>query len=77
VLVFAGTRGFLDVLEVRKIAKFKNAVLRVSSAPGSTAVLNRYTLQRLVVDGGVHYTKAMFDAEMARFVRTLIRVASI
>jgi F0F1-type ATP synthase alpha subunit len=76
ILVFAGTKGFLDRLAVNKIAAFKEILLKVVSTTQKTAVLNINTISMIVANTAGAFTFVMFIEEMGFFLKTLVRCAS-
>lgn len=75
-LVFAGTKGFLDRLAVNRIALFKEILLKVVNAAQKTSVLNLSTVSTIVANTSGLFTFQMFVEEMGFLLKSLVRCAS-
>jgi len=75
-LVFAGTKGFLDRLAVNKISGFKEIVLKVVGSSAKTSVINLTSVTTIVNNVSGLYTFSMFVEEMGFLLRSLVRAAS-
>jgi len=73
ILVFAGTRGYLDRISVKRVKAFKELVLMISAAP-ATAALIICTVQKLVADPTCSLVNfGVFSKEMKYLLTTLIK----
>jgi proton translocating ATP synthase F1 alpha subunit len=73
ILVFAGTKGYLDRLAVIKIASFKELVIKVCLETQQTAVLNISSVIKIVNSADGLFTFSMFTTEMGFLLRSLVR----
>jgi len=74
ILIHSGMRGYLDNLDIKNIANFKDFILSIVYCEGTTALFNTATLQYIILDSQYStrtYNDAMFEYEIKLFLNAI------